>query len=470
MKKAPKNKKDSAQEKIEQLEIEVSILRGAYFQLEKAISERKKTEEKLKVNEKKFRSLFETANDMIQNVRPDGGLVDVNSAWCTTLGYTKQEALKMNLMDIIHPESQKHCMELFKKVMSGKPVKDIEAEFVTKKGKVIVVNGNASCIFKDGKPGITWGVFRNVTERKEAEKELKKSAIYIDAMGEALMVLDMQRRVVKLNKAGLKLWGYTEKESLGLTFEDIIPKREHKKQYVLMQEGMKTGAIDPFETSIVTKEGKEIPVLLSGTVLKDDSGKPTGFTGVFRDITERKKAEHNLNERMKELTIIYETSRVMEGNDDLNKALSEIVEAIPPAYQFPEITCARIIFDGKEYKTGNFKKTKWRQFAKIKLAGREPGGIEVFYLEKKSFLVEEKHMLGEVAAQVSNITERKRAEGKLKARTEELERMNKLMIGRELRMIGLKKALRLAQGKPSGLAQGETTRTELRDLNNEQST
>lgn len=136
------------------------------------ITKRKEVEEVLRKNEEKYRRLFEGANDMIQSVGPDGMFVDVNPKWCEVMGYTKEEALKMNLMNIIHPRSQQHCMELFKKTMSGKSVKDIKAEFVTKKGKVIIVNGSASYILESGKPSVTWGIFRDITKRKEMEKQI----------------------------------------------------------------------------------------------------------------------------------------------------------------------------------------------------------------------------------------------------------------------------------------------------------
>lgn len=104
----------------------------------------------------------------------------------------------MNLMDIIHPESQAHCMDLFKKVISGERVNSIEAKFVTKNGEIIIVNGDASCIFKDGKPDVTWGVFRNVTEHEKID-QMKDEFVNIaahDLRTPATLIKDYISRVL----------------------------------------------------------------------------------------------------------------------------------------------------------------------------------------------------------------------------------------------------------------------------------
>jgi len=138
------------------------------------ITERKKMEEKLRESEEQYRDLFENANDLIQSVKPDGRFLYVNDAWCKTLGYAKEELGGLSLFDIIHPDSQAHCMEIFQRVISGETVYKVEAVFVSKEGKKITVEGSVSCRFVDGKPVATRGIFRDITERKRAEKRLSK--------------------------------------------------------------------------------------------------------------------------------------------------------------------------------------------------------------------------------------------------------------------------------------------------------
>ena len=136
------------------------------------ITERRQAEETLRESEERYRDLFENANDLIQSVAPDGTLLYVNRAWRTALGYTKVEVQKLNIFDIIHPDSCAHCQELFQRVMSGERVANVEAKFLTRDGRTLLVEGNVNCRFKFGKPVATRAIFRDITERKQLERDL----------------------------------------------------------------------------------------------------------------------------------------------------------------------------------------------------------------------------------------------------------------------------------------------------------
>jgi PAS domain S-box-containing protein len=144
---------------------------------------------------------------------------------------------------------------------------------------------------------------------RKSRSKLEKSAVYLEAMGEGLLVLDMDRKVVKVNNAALRLWGYTLDEITKLSFEDLFLKKEHKKHYAEMKKAVATRTVRPFETIILTKKGKEIPVLLSGAAIVDTAGKPTRFVGVVRDmreiqllIKELEEAKTSLEQKVKKRT------------------------------------------------------------------------------------------------------------------------------------------------------------------------
>ncbi|MEW6130725.1 MAG: PAS domain S-box protein [Acidobacteriota bacterium] len=136
------------------------------------ITERKRAEEALKESEERYRELFENASDLIQSVAPDGRFLYVNPAWRQTLGYSKAEIERLNLFNIIHPDSLEHCRDLFSRLMQGENINFVEAKFLTKTGRVIIVEGNVNCSFKNGNPYATRSIFRDVTERKQLERDL----------------------------------------------------------------------------------------------------------------------------------------------------------------------------------------------------------------------------------------------------------------------------------------------------------
>ena len=127
-------------------------------------------------SEERYRDLFEHANDLIQSVAPDGSFLYVNQAWRAALGYTEQEVASLSVLDVVHPDSKVHCMELFQRVMAGDAIPRVEVTFVTKDGRAIVAEGSVNCSIKNGRPVATRAIFRDVTERNRAEEEIEKAS------------------------------------------------------------------------------------------------------------------------------------------------------------------------------------------------------------------------------------------------------------------------------------------------------
>ena len=159
-----------------------------------------------------------------------------------------------------------------------------------------------------------------------------------------------------------------------------------------------------------------------------------------REIKDIKKADkkeleqisHKLSGRIKELKCLYDISSSREANDfSLDGLLQEMVDFIPPACQHPEITCARIIFDGYEFTTKSFLETSWKQSFNITVSNKQIGQLEVFRLEKKSetekalFLEEEKSLIGAIAESISRIVEREWAEAEIRKCRKKIEKLIK---------------------------------------------
>jgi transcriptional regulator with GAF, ATPase, and Fis domain len=126
---------------------------------------------------------------------------------------------------------------------------------------------------------------------------------------------------------------------------------------------------------------------------------------------------YELGERIKELNCLYAYSNLIERPIlSLSEIFQGLVEIIPPGWQYPEITCARLVFKDQIFKTANFKETVWKLGSPVLVNRERVATLDVFYLEEKPecdegpFLKEEQDLLNTLAARVGKTIERKQAE------------------------------------------------------------
>ncbi len=142
----------------------------SFYGVGRDITESKQAEAALRESEARYRDIIESSHDLLQSIAPDGSFEYVNKAWFDAFGYTEADLPNLNLFDIIHPDDHDHCNLLVSKVMAGESIENIQVTFVSKDGRLIPAEGNAAPRFKDGEFVATHAFFKDITERKRAER------------------------------------------------------------------------------------------------------------------------------------------------------------------------------------------------------------------------------------------------------------------------------------------------------------
>ncbi|MEO6392881.1 MAG: PAS domain S-box protein [Pyrinomonadaceae bacterium] len=147
------------------------------------VTERKHAEQALQLSEERFRELIENAHDIIYTHDLRGNYTSVNQMGQRITGYGHDEALRMNMLDVVAPESREYAKQMLARKLAGEDVTTYELEIISKAGKRIPVEVNTRVIFENGRPAGVQGIARDVTDRKSLEAQLRQ-AQKMEAIGQ----------------------------------------------------------------------------------------------------------------------------------------------------------------------------------------------------------------------------------------------------------------------------------------------
>jgi len=189
----------------------------------------------------------------------------------------------------------------------------------------------------------------------------------------------------------------------------------------------------------VIRKNKVVAILGVGNKPTDYTPRDVEIVSYLADVTweivKKKQADDallittiDLHERVKELSCLYGISKLVLKDDlTIYELVQRTVELIPPSWQYPEITCARIKLNSRSYRTKQFRETEWVQSQTIKVHKKDIGVLEVFLLKNKPekgegpFLKEERSLLNVIAERLGHIIEHKQTNEALHKAHDELQ-------------------------------------------------
>jgi PAS domain S-box-containing protein len=271
----------------------------------------------LKESEERYRGLLESTYDMVQSVSPEGRFLFVNPKWENTLGYNDDDLKQMTTLDIIHPDSLEHCQLLFQTVMSGESVPQLEATFIAKDGRSVVVEGNVSPRLSDGRIVASHGFFRDITQRKQAEYELRLQGQALNTGATAVTFADLNGDITYVNKAFVRMWGYVQQDELiGRPLTEMSSSAEDADEVIM---GLREHGEWIGERLGKKKDGSLFEMQISASMVLGGDGEPISMMASFVDISDLKRVERSLtrlNEQLEE-RIEERTQQLRETQDQL---------------------------------------------------------------------------------------------------------------------------------------------------------
>jgi len=391
-------------------------------------------EEELEERERRERAILDASLESITLVKPDGTVLTANETIASRLGKELEELIGSNIFDFFHPDMAARGRMLINRGFREGQIVRFEDEL-----QGTYFDNTIYPVF-DRKGGVEMlAVFaRDVTERKKAEAELLASREMwersFNAVKEGLFIMDEDRNILQFNSAFAEIVGEKARDLVGRKCYEVMHNAENPPTDCVTCTALEKGEEVRAE---VYEPALDKHLEMSAGPVPGTGGEPGLVVHLIRDITERKRAEEKLERfsyelqgRVKELNCLYGISRIVEmAGLSLEDILVEIVDIIPPSWQYPEITCARITLRDSAFETEDFQETPWRLSRDIIVYGNRAGSVEVYYLEERPeadvgpFLNEEEGLLRALAERLGRIVERKESEAELKRYREQLEEL-----------------------------------------------
>jgi PAS domain S-box-containing protein len=269
------------------------------------ITERKQHEEALKESEERFRAVAESSPDAILISDQNGDIIFWNNAATEMFGYEEKgivgKSYTMLLPERLRYQDQKAGQKFLETGMLSSNKQPLETIALRKDGSEFPIEITFSSWKVQGQYCFSF-IMRDITQRKQQEAALKESEERFRAVAEsssdAIWISDQQGNIDFWNKAAGAIFGYEEKDMLGKSAELLMPRmlihRHRKEMETLMQKGATLLMSKPIETVAVRKGGTEFPVEI--TVSNWKTRGRYYFSTILRDITERKRAEKELEQ------------------------------------------------------------------------------------------------------------------------------------------------------------------------------
>ena len=263
------------------------------------VTERKQADEALRESEIKYRDLFEYANDLIYTHDLQGNFTSLNRAGERITGYSRAEALKMNIAQVVAPGSVAAAREMTARKLAEGLATTYEIDIVAKDGRIVSLELSTRLIGEPGKPAGIQGIGRDITERKRQDNALKESEHRYRQLGEGIFhqvwTADPSGKLDYVNGRTMEYFNRTGVELICETWQGRVHPDDLGECLARWTHSVRTGDHYEVELRLRRHDGVFRWHKATATCGRDEHGKITKWFGTNTDIDDQKQSEEKLN-------------------------------------------------------------------------------------------------------------------------------------------------------------------------------
>jgi diguanylate cyclase (GGDEF)-like protein/PAS domain S-box-containing protein len=257
------------------------------------ISERKQAERALLRESEKNLALLHNASDGIHILDPNGNVVEASDSFCSMLGYQREEIIGMNVSQWDVQLAQTEVPELFAEQLETPAHYQFERLHRRRDGSIFDVEISGCPLILDGKQ-MLFNSSRDITERKQAEENLRITAGVFDSSQEAIVITDADNTIMDVNAAFTRITGYSRLEVLGKNPKLLNSGRQGKDFFKQMWQALQQDKSWRGEIWNRRKSGELYAEMLSISAICNNEGRVKRYVAVFSDISHIKAHEDEL--------------------------------------------------------------------------------------------------------------------------------------------------------------------------------
>jgi PAS domain S-box-containing protein len=290
--------------------------------------------------------LSHLAEDIISNINvgiyivQKGKFVYLSPLFQKLSGYSYKDLAGKNPLDYLHPDDREIVRKKAIIRLKGKSSGAYEYRFTRKNGEVLWVWEMVTSITYKGERAALVS-FMDITERRQMEEVLRQSEVkhrnIIENIQDGYFEVDLAGNCTFFNESLREIYGYPKEELMGMNFQQYADKENAKKVFNAFNEIYQTGITGSiFEYEIIRKDGTRGQVEVSASLIKDSSGKPIGFRGTTRDVTERRKMEETIRQSEEKYRTILDEMEDAYFEVDLAGNITFLNDAICRLLRYPK--------------------------------------------------------------------------------------------------------------------------------------
>lgn len=261
------------------------------------ITERKRVEEALHERDQHLTSIYDTVGDAIFELAVENEghyrFTSVNQTFLAVTGLTSAQVVGKRVHEVIPEPSLTMVLEKYAAAIRAKGLVRWEETSDYPTGRLTGEVSIAPVFDEDGRCTHLVGGVHDITERKRMEEALRNSEKYNRQLFErspiGLAVCRMDGKLVDVNEAYAKILGRTVAETLPLSYFDVTPEKYMAQEQVQLASLQSTGRYGPYEKEYIHKDGRLVPVRLTGVIIEKDGER--FIWSIVEDITDRKRME-----------------------------------------------------------------------------------------------------------------------------------------------------------------------------------